>query len=310
MGVIYKIINNVNNKIYIGKTSRNLNIRWQEHLREAKNTNHNIALYNAIRKYGESNFTCEIVEDNVPLDILNERESYYIALYDSKNNGYNETNGGDGGRTSSKLTEEDVQNIINILLDKDNYISLSQIAKQFNINKSVIVSINSGTSWRQDNLKYPLRDFNATGLTISRQKYQDIVNDILYSNLLLKDIQHKYNLSEGQMTSINQGKHCYNNDNKFYQGIYNGNFPIRKDNRQFTDENDQFINIFYDVLFTSDSMAKIGAKYNIKGPTIQGIVSGKRRKELTKDFLTPMRKNIRTNQKIFLQLYPEFKGGD
>lgn len=308
MGIIYKITNKINNKIYIGKTSRDLNTRWKEHLREAKNIN-NIKLYNAIRKYGEENFICEIVEDNIPSNILNNKESYYITLYNSKNNGYNETNGGDGGRTFSKLTEEDVQNIIKILLDKNNYISLSQIAKQFNISKSVVININLGTTWKQDNIKYPIRNFNATGITISREKYKNIINDILNNNLLLKDIQHKYNLSTGQITAINQGKYCYSKNNKFYEGIYNGDFPIRKDNRQFTNK-DEFINIFYDVLFTSDSMAKIGAKYNIKGSTLQYIISGKRRKELTKNFITPMRKNIQENQKIFLQLYPEFKGGD
>lgn len=36
-------------------------------------------------------------------------------------------------------------------------------------------------------------------------------------------------------------------------------------------------------------------------------ISGKRRKELTKDFLLPMRKNLEENQRIFLKLYPNFK---
>jgi len=35
MGYIYKIINNVNNKIYIGQTSRSIESRWKEHIIES-----------------------------------------------------------------------------------------------------------------------------------------------------------------------------------------------------------------------------------------------------------------------------------
>lgn len=108
------------------------------------------------------------------------------------------------------------------------------------------------------------------------------------------------------MTSINQGKYCYSKDNEYYKGIYTGDFPIRPDNRVVTSDKD-YLPIFYDVLFTKDSIAKIGERYNVKGNTIQCIISGKRRKELTKDFLLPMRKNLEENQRIFLKLYPNFK---
>ena len=53
-----------------------------------------------------------------------------------------------------------------------------------------------------------------------------------------------------------------------------------------------------DIIFTKDSMAKIGAKYNLQGNTLTYIANGQRRKELTQDFITPLRKNILINQKI------------
>lgn len=113
MGCIYKITNKINQKIYIGKTSREPELRWKEHLQYATHQpeRYNTPLYLAMRKYGINNFHFEIVEDNI-LDEqeLNLKEQKYIQLYKSMShqNGYNIVLGGDGGRTSSKLTEDDV----------------------------------------------------------------------------------------------------------------------------------------------------------------------------------------------------------
>ena len=63
-------------------------------------------IYNAINKYGAEHFYVETLEENIPLDKLDEKEIEYIAEYDSYNNGYNSTPGGDG-RTINKLNNED-----------------------------------------------------------------------------------------------------------------------------------------------------------------------------------------------------------
>ena len=52
-GTIYKIQNNINNKIYIGLTTRNVNIRWEEHKKAALSDAEefeNVHLYNGMRK--------------------------------------------------------------------------------------------------------------------------------------------------------------------------------------------------------------------------------------------------------------------
>jgi group I intron endonuclease len=51
----------------------------------------------AIKKYGFSNFDTVILEDNIDMDDLREKEIYYISKYDTYNNGYNSTIGGDSG---------------------------------------------------------------------------------------------------------------------------------------------------------------------------------------------------------------------
>lgn len=309
MGAIYKIENLINHKVYIGKTSRQVDIRWNEHIRESLHEQDNIPIHNAIRKYGLENFNFQVLEDNILEDELNKKEKEYIEKYNSlsHDNGYNVTTGGDGGRTSSKLTEIQAEEIIQMLQDKNNLLSLNDIGEKYGISGSVVRAINLGNSWKKDNLTYPLRNYSTTGLTLTRDIYADIVNDILYSELPLKKIQEKYNLSESQLFAINQGQYCYNGKHKYYEGIYEGSFPIRPDTRVKTPE-EEFIPIFHDVLFTSDSMAKIGQKYGVQGNTIQYITTGKRRKELTKQFLVPMRKHIEENREIFNSLYPNYKG--
>ena len=57
-------------------------------------TNSNRPLYNAFSKYGLENFIIEEIE-KIPNNLLNEREQYWIKYYDTYNNGYNATLGGD-----------------------------------------------------------------------------------------------------------------------------------------------------------------------------------------------------------------------
>ena len=94
MAFIYKITNLINNKLYIGKTERTIEVRWKEHLRHTQ-TYPNIPLYRAINKYGKDNFTIEMIE-NCSNEIVNDREQYWIKFYNAYENGYNCTLGGEG----------------------------------------------------------------------------------------------------------------------------------------------------------------------------------------------------------------------
>lgn len=96
MSYIYKITNNINGKIYIGKTMHSIEQRWKEHLANVKKEDcKNRPLYKAINKYGVKNFSIEEIEECSDT-ILSDREKYWIEYYSSFKNGYNATKGGDG----------------------------------------------------------------------------------------------------------------------------------------------------------------------------------------------------------------------
>lgn len=93
---IYKFVNKVNGKVYVGKTT-NFTERIKKHYRRfLSGEQSNLALYKALKKYGWENFSIEKIEE-CSEEKLNERECYWIEYYDSYFNGYNETRGGDGG---------------------------------------------------------------------------------------------------------------------------------------------------------------------------------------------------------------------
>ena len=95
-GYIYKITNDINDKIYIGKTLYSIEKRWKEHCMDrTKEEAKNRPLYKAMNKYGKEHFHIEVVEE-CDEEILSMREIYWIETYHSYSNGYNATLGGDG----------------------------------------------------------------------------------------------------------------------------------------------------------------------------------------------------------------------
>ena len=95
MGYIYKITNLINKKSYVGKTSLPLQYRLAEHKRNFFCVRDEMVIHKAMFKYGVENFDFEELEQ-CDETILNEREQYWIRYYDTYENGYNSTLGGEG----------------------------------------------------------------------------------------------------------------------------------------------------------------------------------------------------------------------
>lgn len=95
MGVIYKITNTLNDKVYIGQTELWPEKRWREHKRSVNYPYmHRYKLCSAMLEHGVENFTFDILEEVANSD-LDDREQYYIALYNSFWDGYNGNTGGE-----------------------------------------------------------------------------------------------------------------------------------------------------------------------------------------------------------------------
>ena len=107
MGYIYKMTNLTNNKAYIGQTSTSLNARINKHFSKAKTQSNLTGIDAAIKKYGRENFLVEKICE-CPNEDLDVQEKYYIAKYDTFNNGYNLTIGGQKSTTSLNLDENKV----------------------------------------------------------------------------------------------------------------------------------------------------------------------------------------------------------
>ena len=94
---IYMIVNKINNKVYIGKTSMSIEKRWKLHLSDAKKRR-NLYFRNAIMKYGVESFSVYKLCEAPDNDRANDIERFYIQLFEThiRTKGYNSTLGGAG----------------------------------------------------------------------------------------------------------------------------------------------------------------------------------------------------------------------
>lgn len=146
--LIYLIKNKINNKVYVGQTTKDINSRWQEHLRDSSCCTY---LRRAIKKYGKNNFELIKLCDCSSCEELNEKEIYFIKFYNSfGKDGYNLTSGG-----------------------KDNFV----VSEESKIKKSISLK----KSWKvRDNkkprlgMKNTLESKNKVRETLSGKKHSEI----------------------------------------------------------------------------------------------------------------------------------------
>lgn len=107
IGYVYKIFNDINDKLYIGETIRSLRWRFKRHCRDAfksKLRHYNCHLYRAMRKYGIEHFYIEelcCISDTNKESLkyqIQEIEKQYIKDLGTFYHGYNSDTGGRGGK--------------------------------------------------------------------------------------------------------------------------------------------------------------------------------------------------------------------
>lgn len=184
-GFIYKITNKVTGKSYIGQTRYTVEFRWRQH----QHKKDGCYFHNSIQKYGADNFTVETLEECDYKD-LDSREIYYIAKYDTFNNGYNTTIGGDGRRKI--ITDNQYDEIRELYLSG---FSSNKIAELYEVDKATILKI-------LHSLKVKIRKNN---LDINNQEFEELVRDYK-SGFSLRELAKRYNCTPPGLKEFLQKK--------------------------------------------------------------------------------------------------------
>lgn len=102
-GIIYKALNTVNSKVYIGQTTMTLEQRKASH----KSNWRCRLIYRAILKYGYDKFQWEILAECESREMLDKNEEFFIGKFQSCNHdfGYNLKSGGEGNGKHSEETK-------------------------------------------------------------------------------------------------------------------------------------------------------------------------------------------------------------
>ena len=262
---IYKITNNINGKVYIGQ-SKNPQNRFKQHINDKKDS----AIHNAIKKYGEDNFSFEIIEG--PIENYNEREKYWIKLYNSYEEGYNMTPGGEeppitNGEKSclSKFSDE---LILSLQLDLINTnINYSELSEKYNIDVSYITKINRGETRNNPQFVYPLS--KSDNIAKSKDFLMNITNELLYTTKSIEQLAKDFQVDSLTIYRINLGKQ--KNCPKDIE------YPIRNKGERISKK--MLSNIIKDLLDNKLKFKEIEKKYNLSKSTINRINQGKQYKK-------------------------------
>lgn len=211
MADIYRIINKINGKRYIGYTSKDYKIRFRQHIINARYVHKNkknkkTILNKAIYKYGEENFMVEKIMD-VCDKCWKTVEQLCIEYENTTNidNGYNMTKGGDlppktygQFNVQSHLSDVDYKNII---LDLKNYeYDITDIANKYNVHCDTVYRINGGKIRHDSNMSYPIRDMSK-----NENKANVIVSLLVNYDLNYEEISILVNCKRTTVMEINNG---------------------------------------------------------------------------------------------------------
>lgn len=229
---IYKITNTINNKYYIGQ-SKEIEKRWKRHKKDLDNDKHtNLHIKRAWDKYGQDNFTFEIIEE-CPENKLNEREIYWIAFYNSNNYnyGYNQDSGGQEGKilnkdvrqrigeareyptgencANAKLTNEQVLKIKKLLFKEE--LSCMEIADEYNVSEHIVYNIRSLKTYKNVTSPYDEAIRLQFENSNSRQKLDEEavyeIKKLLYEeNYSDVEISKMYGVTDSTISLIRRGK--------------------------------------------------------------------------------------------------------
>ena len=236
MAYIYRILNKLTKKCYIGETKRKDVIwRWNQHKQTIEINKGCPALRDAVKKYGIDNFEFSVLI----ICFDDERFKYeieYIKKYNSVvPNGYNITNGGEGGGFQGKTHTEEVKNIIKNKL-KQKYIDNPELKEQMSERNKIVMSnpevrekikngILNSEKWKKviedkrignykqikhteeikNKISESLKKYNATNNTIKIRQY-DTTNNLLNEYTSISEASRKTSIQRKIISLYLRGK--------------------------------------------------------------------------------------------------------
>lgn len=149
--IVYKHTNNITNKCYIGMTEKTMEERAGKNGRyyrvNTKDENYKDGkFFDSILQYGWMNYSHEILESNLGIEEAREKELYYINLYNSVNDGYNNAEGyrGTKGKTWKQSITEERKEELKVISSKQLvcedkvFLSAKELGKKYDIPPNTI----------------------------------------------------------------------------------------------------------------------------------------------------------------------------
>lgn len=198
-GKIYLITNDVNSKVYVGQTIQTLNKRFNGHCCYSKSDRSiNMYIKRAIHKYGRDKFHIQLIEE-CPVNILDEREKYWINFYNSYNTGYNLTL---GGQDSNYFNINKLENIIDIKKFEQYILEfkplVSEVANHFGISKCSVYNLIK----RINNPNLILNSYNPRkGKTIEDIDKEELIN-LYKEGWSILDLVKKYHIRKNKISKF------------------------------------------------------------------------------------------------------------
>lgn len=263
--------------MYVGQTN-NLSRRMREHKStsyNSKSCSYNDLIHKKIREYGWDNFKLEILEENIPQELINIREMYWIKekqSYVGFGFGYNQTLGGqDSFNAGIKCLSE--EELIDVKIKIKKGTPYNEIIKQYSISKTFLSNLNYGLYDKKEDEVYPLYKWYK-----SDDEYELLIQLLLESELSFSEISSYLGVGVSTVKKINYGK--------LRPGLYK-EYPIRKISPQ-----DKKSLIVKDLLINTDySFKKIMELAGVSDETVRRINIGETHKE---NIQYPLRKRVET----------------
>lgn len=303
IGYIYLCTCTVTNKVYVGMTIQKYTNRWRDHIKfsfNPKSKTYNHYFHKAIRKYGKENFKwsiLETVEKETREELIKELkrlEINYIKQYDSKNNGYNLTDGGDCSNIECKKIK--VYSDSGQLLETFN--NVSELSDKYKITKNVIWLVcgrfSNYTKWNNHRLIFRYENDDVTKEDLEKLSNINYDNSVSMYDLLgnlvkcfnnITIASNELNIARNRITACCSGRNSFTLINGIrYIFKYGNNKPSEEEisyiNTIKSDPKSAVIaidSVTNEIIGKYSSQSEAAKELNIRKNNISEACSGKRK---------------------------------